>query len=177
MKNCRYCNTELPTYRYVCDNCKLERKRIYGRERMRKLRADPVYLEDDRARTRAYLRSLRKYKTDEEFEIFKAGYTCRVCGVPTEYPRRYCDNCKPVQKVRELKATYIRKRRREFRKRSLPATLTQVDWQAALEYFEWSCVYCGATGDLHQDHFIPLSKGGGYTIDNIVPSCKELHAG
>ena len=29
---------------------------------------------------------------------------------------------------------------------------------------------------LHQEHFIPLSKGGGYTHNNIIPACRSCNS-
>ena len=29
---------------------------------------------------------------------------------------------------------------------------------------------------LHQEHFIPLSKGGEYTHNNIIPACKSCNS-
>lgn len=46
------------------------------------------------------------------------------------------------------------------------------EWEQAKVYFDNKCAYCGASSDvLSQDHFIPLSKGGSYTKDNIIPAC------
>jgi hypothetical protein len=60
-------------------------------------------------------------------------------------------------------------------KLALPATFTEDDWARSLEYWGHRCAYCGRPigfwHTLAQDHFIPLSKGGGYTVDNIVPAC------
>jgi 5-methylcytosine-specific restriction endonuclease McrA len=65
--------------------------------------------------------------------------------------------------------------RRRARKLSLPDTLTLTDWNNALDFFGHTCAVCGrsATADilLAQDHWIPLSKGGGTSADNIVPLC------
>lgn len=70
----------------------------------------------------------------------------------------------------------ISKARREHRKQQLPSTFTLEEWERALEYFDHSCAYCGYPSDkLQQEHFIPLSKGGGYTKDNIVPACPECN--
>ena len=33
------------------------------------------------------------------------------------------------------------------------------------------CAYCGEEKILHKDHFVPLSKGGEFTHNNVVPSC------
>lgn len=70
-------------------------------------------------------------------------------------------------------------------KKELDNTLTEEQWELALSYFDEKCAYCGMerdvhiekTGvDLHQEHFVPLSKGGGYTADNIVPSCRSCNS-
>lgn len=75
----------------------------------------------------------------------------------------------------------IRAQRYRTKKRSLPATLTEQQWEQIKEDFNSECAYCGKTESqqideygetLHQEHFIPLSKGGGYTHNNIIPSCK-----
>lgn len=70
--------------------------------------------------------------------------------------------------------------RRRTRKMKLPATLTIEQWEETKKYFNHKCAYCGMSEDehqqiynqaLHQDHFIPLVKGGGYTKENIIPAC------
>lgn len=61
--------------------------------------------------------------------------------------------------------------RRESRKRAVRATLTLDQWQAILVAYNHHCAYCGKTGKLTQDHIHPVSKGGEYTIHNIVPAC------
>jgi len=55
--------------------------------------------------------------------------------------------------------------------KNLPSTLTLEEWQETLETFNHKCVYCGEDWE-HRDHFIPLSKGGGWTKENIVPACQ-----
>lgn len=69
----------------------------------------------------------------------------------------------------------VRRQRRESRKKALPAQLTADEWQWLLEQSGHCCVYCGKheseVGPLAQEHVVPLSKGGGYTIFNIRPSC------
>ena len=74
----------------------------------------------------------------------------------------------------------IQNQSRRARIKELEATFTEYDWEVALNHFNKSCAYCGVKQEthikhknqrLHQDHFIPLSKGGTYTVDNIVPAC------
>jgi 5-methylcytosine-specific restriction endonuclease McrA len=39
------------------------------------------------------------------------------------------------------------------------------------------CAYCGKAGDpLQRDCVLPISRGGRYTIDNIVPACRSCNA-
>ena len=59
---------------------------------------------------------------------------------------------------------------RRARERSVLADMTVKEWMATTKHFGDKCVYCGEPYE-HQDHFIPLSKGGGYTKDNMVPAC------
>jgi hypothetical protein len=65
----------------------------------------------------------------------------------------------------------IQDQRREAKKRSLPATLTVKQWHEIVNAFDGKCAYCGEEKPLTQDHFIPVSKNGGYTKENIIPSC------
>jgi hypothetical protein len=67
---------------------------------------------------------------------------------------------------------------RKARKRSLYADLTIEQWRRALEYFDNRCAVCnrpvGLWHTLAQDHWIPLSKGGVYTANNIIPLCNGI---
>lgn len=45
------------------------------------------------------------------------------------------------------------------------------DWNKCISFFNNECAYCGSKEKLTQDHFIPVSKGGEYTINNIIPVC------
>ena len=70
-----------------------------------------------------------------------------------------------------------RNQRRKSRKRALPATLTLTEWRAILAAFGHKCAYCGASRKkLTQDHVHPLSKGGAYTVQNIVPACGRCNS-
>ena len=60
---------------------------------------------------------------------------------------------------------------REHKKKLLICDLTVEDWDNALKFFDNRCAYCGNEGKLHREHIIPMSKGGGYTRNNIIPSC------
>jgi len=54
--------------------------------------------------------------------------------------------------------------------------LTDAQW-AALTGAWGGCAYCGATGTpLQRDCVLALSRGGRYTLDNIVPACGSCNA-
>ena len=54
--------------------------------------------------------------------------------------------------------------------------LSEAQWMALQE--AWGgCAYCGAAGvALQRDCVLALSRGGRYTLDNIVPACRSCNA-
>lgn len=71
-------------------------------------------------------------------------------------------------------ARFAQKRRHERRK---DFALTDNEWIEAVEYFENECAYCGdKEKKLTYDHYIPFSKGGSFTADNIIPCCKKCNS-
>lgn len=54
--------------------------------------------------------------------------------------------------------------------------LDEQTWQALLA--AWSgCAYCGAADvGLQRDCVLPISRGGRYTLDNVVPACGSCNA-
>lgn len=54
--------------------------------------------------------------------------------------------------------------------------LTDGQW-AALQEAWGGCAYCGATETaLQRDCVLALSRGGRYTLDNVVPTCGSCNA-
>lgn len=53
--------------------------------------------------------------------------------------------------------------------------LTPDQWEALVE--AWGgCAYCGtADGALQRDCVLPISRGGRYTLDNVVPACRSCN--
>lgn len=66
--------------------------------------------------------------------------------------------------------------RRMARKKELPCTFTLSQWNATKEHFNNQCAYCGEDKPLEQEHFVALSKGGEYTLNNIIPACKSCNS-
>jgi len=67
-------------------------------------------------------------------------------------------------------------RRRVKRVAAADNDLTSGQWQAIKD--AWGgCAYCGALGiPLQRDCVLPISRGGRYTVENIVPACRSCNA-
>jgi 5-methylcytosine-specific restriction endonuclease McrA len=53
--------------------------------------------------------------------------------------------------------------------------LTGDEW-AALKAAWNGCAYCGATeGPMQRDCVLAISRGGRYTVDNVVPACASCN--
>lgn len=53
--------------------------------------------------------------------------------------------------------------------------LTVEQW-TAMRVAWGGCAYCGATDEpMQRDCVLPISRGGRYTIDNVVPACRHCN--
>lgn len=75
---------------------------------------------------------------------------------------------------RSRAAVYARRRKRRMAK--VDNDLTPQQW-TVLQQVWGGCAYCGADdGDLQKDCVQPISRGGRYTLDNVVPACRSCNA-
>jgi 5-methylcytosine-specific restriction endonuclease McrA len=67
-------------------------------------------------------------------------------------------------------------RRRRARVQRADNDLTPAEWAALCS--AWiGCAYCGATdAALQKDCILAISRGGRYTLDNVVPACGSCNA-
>ena len=90
-------------------------------------------------------------------------------------PRGDC--CAPYSRAvpsRSRSATHARRRQRRMSK--VEHDLTDTQW-AALQAAWGGCGYCGATDRaLQKDCLLPISRGGRYTLANVVPACGSCNA-
>nr|WP_240477259.1 HNH endonuclease [Jiangella muralis] len=75
---------------------------------------------------------------------------------------------------RSRAATHARRRKRRMGK--VEHDLTDAQWAALIA--AWGgCAYCGADdGQLQKDCMLPISRGGRYTLANVVPACRSCNA-
>jgi len=78
----------------------------------------------------------------------------------------------PAARSRRARAAARRKRRVA----AVVNDLTAAQWLALME--AWGgCAYCGALDSaLQRDCVLPISRGGRYTADNVVPACRSCNA-
>ena len=70
----------------------------------------------------------------------------------------------------------VKTNRRRAKIRLLPNSLTVEQWNEVKIYFHNECCYCGKEQPLEQEHLIPISRGGEYTLNNIIASCRSCNA-
>jgi 5-methylcytosine-specific restriction endonuclease McrA len=76
---------------------------------------------------------------------------------------------RPTRKVR-----YARRRTRRLG--LVVNDLTALEW-STLQSAWGGCAYCGANDrPLQRDCVLPISRGGRYTVDNVVPACGSCNA-
>lgn len=77
-----------------------------------------------------------------------------------------------VSRTRRARAARKRKRRLD----NVVNDLTDEQWAAVKDAWN-GCAYCGETRTaLQRDCVMAISRGGRYTIDNVVPACGSCNA-
>ncbi|WP_341945456.1 HNH endonuclease signature motif containing protein [Microbacterium sp. LWH11-1.2] len=80
----------------------------------------------------------------------------------------------PATTSAAARARYAKRRQRRLDK--VTNDLTASQW-ADLVAAWGGCAYCGAQGDgLQRDCIMPISRGGRYTLENVVPACASCNA-
>lgn len=83
--------------------------------------------------------------------------------------RRFPSNASATTRARYAK-------RRQRRLDRVDNDLSADQWQDLVA--RWGgCAYCGATtASLQKDCVLPISRGGRYTVTNVVPACASCNA-
>lgn len=128
----------------------------------------------------------RYHNNKEEYALRWADYFSENKEIIRERQRQYYrENAEELRRRwREYYRTdkgQLASRRASHRRRERES-LTEIDfsedeWLFCLEFFESTCAYCGITDeDMTMDHFIPVSKLGSFTADNIIPCCSSCNS-
>ena len=204
MKICTKCNTEKPaTTEYFYKNhahphglsywCKDCRKAIDKEYHDKNKDKRNKYSGEYHHNNKETISEKRKDYNKEYYQKNKEQILART--IENYYKNRdgRLERCKEYRKEnKEKRSAYFRKYRQSERgkelgrihcqrwkalKRDLPATFTVAQWKECKKHFDYTCAYCGkATKKLAKEHFVPVSKGGVFTVSNIVPSCRTCNS-
>lgn len=148
----------------LCKQCRLEH-RILTKDKKREY--DELYRINNLKEKDAYF---AKWKEENRNTYLKGKkkYNKENADRQKEWHKNWVENNR--ERYAEIGSQSVQ--RRLARKRKLPATLTDKEWIRVLKHFGNKCAYCGCEADkLEKEHFVPLSKGGEYSKENILPSC------
>lgn len=72
---------------------------------------------------------------------------------------------------------HLQAHRRRARVAGLPDTITAEELADTLAYFHGRCAYClRPPGTIHWDHMVAVTRDGGSTQENMVPSCRSCNS-
>lgn len=111
-----------------------------------------AYQRDNSEHIAAYLKVYRQINKDEL----------------TEKRKLYVDNHREQVRLNNQKRKAIGKQ--------LSSTLTVEQWENVKLHFNNQCAYCGKSEKLTMDHFVPVSRQGELSKDNVVPVCASCNS-
>lgn len=173
MKECVKCNECLPLtaeffcsspnivgnkFRKMCKSCdRLRAKAHYEKNREKRLLTMKAYSEK--------YDSLNPNKPSTEY---RRDYYLKNREHILANKKEYRQNNK--EKI------YALKQKRRDRSKKLEINLSSKDWAQIKLSFNNECAYCGKEKKLSREHFVPLTKGGEYTRNNIIPACLSCNS-
>ena len=166
-----------------CRECWSEMARAYYKKHAEERRTySRAYYADNRE---TCLERQQRYKLNHKDELDQAKLTYYQEHIEErrEYSRTYRDAHR--EKVNKKSRQYCQDHPEQYRgytnkrralKMQLPNDLTLEQWENAVGWFDGKCAYCDTKIDgLEQEHFIPITQGGGTTLSNIVPACSKCN--
>lgn len=161
----------------------LEKAKTYRQENADSIKASrrEYYKENKEAVSLAKKKHYEENKDyyKEQFRVYREKHREALLAKDKEY------NKNNRERRREYERDYYKQNpdklrgkhnRRRSRRSGLKANLTTEQWEQICSIFSFTCAYCGQLSDLEQEHFVPLTQGGEYTQDNIIPACRSCNA-
>lgn len=184
LREAKYCSQECYSQSrikppVICIDCG-ETKKHYARGRCAECHRS--WYNSQPKRKEIHARQMREWRRDNPdaaaaIEARRSETTKRKAWKHKYYKKYYAVNAEQLRQYQrdwrknnpEQRDEY--KRQYRARKAELPSTLTPEEWDGVLYNYNYCCAYCGSDGPLDKEHWVPASRGGGYTKDNIVPAC------
>lgn len=184
-------------FRSICKECRKTEEPKETRSARKK-----KWLEENKEKAKEYRRKyyleIQQESNNEKCKIYRDNNKKKIRisanktyhknkeKISIQRSARYRENPEPVkqrqrlrrlsnpERAREINAKKHHKRRALMKK--VPHHYDEKQWNNCKNYFNNKCAYCGESKPLVQEHFIPVSKGGEYTVNNIVPSCQNCNS-
>lgn len=169
-------------YMGICKNCKSEYDKAYVEKNKSKVNEyKKKYVKNNKEKIKDKLKKYRENNKDSISEYSKKYSAIKENKERKNYLRKLKYKTPPKEKRTELyikdkENTRIRAQKYRASKKQIYSDFTKSQWEQCKKHFNNSCAYCGKQSQLHQEHFVPLSKGGTYTKNNIIPACKECNS-
>jgi hypothetical protein len=105
--------------------------------------------------------------------------------LPELAPHRFCTECYAIIRLEQATADMeqheyqvVQRQLIRAMENGCEATLTVRQWLVTLNDHQRRCAYCpdGAGAYEVLEHLIPISQGGGTTVDNCLPACFSCNA-
>jgi len=162
--SCRTCDAE-----YLREYYKKNKQRMYAKNR--------EWVMNNREKDRQSKRDWKKRNPKADKEYYEKNKEW-ILPRNSEYRKNNPDKMRYYKrkwKVVNREKVYQDNRTRELNKQS--GVYSIKEWENTMSYFNHECAYCGTIPELlTQDHVIPLSKGGPYTVENIIPACGSCNS-
>lgn len=141
-------------------------KKYYKENKQEILSQSNEYYENNRERV--LLRVNEHYKNNkEEIRVRRKKYRLSNKEKVLRGKRKYYQENKDKYRVWIMN--------RKARVRNLPNNFKASDKKEVVQHFKGACCLTGVVGDIHMDHVLPLSKGGGTVVGNMVPLNSKLN--
>ena len=180
MKHCKKCGNDLPFtsfgknkrmkdgYQFYCKECSRKENQRYYTENKEKVNAkNRRNYEENKEERLKQIKNWSNKNREKRNQIDRRSYIKHKA-------KRISKSLKWIKENPEKHAKRNQERRATIR--NLEANFTSVDWEKCKSIFNNTCAYCGKKSKLQQEHVIPVSKGGTYTKDNILPACKSCNS-
>ena len=170
-----YKNNKLKLYEYKkeyneknCEKIKQNRKKYYDKNRIKILEQKKEYYDNNKdsikeKAIKAYYSNIKEHK--ERNKQYRIKNREEILDKKRKYNKTY--NAK-------LSSLNSKNKRRSIIKKG---NINTEDLKKLYRDTK-NCYWCGdklKNGNIHLDHYIPLSKNGTHTIDNIVLSCPDCN--
>lgn len=171
--------------RSICKECV---HKAYEADKDRILAKHKAYYEQNKEKFLETCRQYRESHAEERKQYFAEYYQNNADVIKERTHNAYLNMTEKEAERRmnyyhTVRRTELFKRRRakgeqdrREKARISGGSLLESEWNENLMQFDNSCAYCGAKGKMTRDHIVPLSKGGGYSKNNIVPCCTSCNS-